>query len=115
MVGESFNQIRYWDGTNGSEYHQQQEQLSGFYPHYTQQYLMAIQQTINSHNFHSSLISSNSSASAASTTAAATPHVSAENREKVLLISDYPQDNADADAVVVPPQFFDFLGVGATT
>jgi hypothetical protein len=91
MVEEPFNQIRYWDGTN-DEY--QQQQLSSVYHHYPQQYLMT-KQNQNNHNFH---IFSNSSASA-------TYH-NAENSEKVL--------NDDTPDAVETPQFFDFLGVGAT-
>lgn len=90
MVEEPFNQIRYWDGTK-DEY----QQLNGFYHHYPQQYLMT-KQNQNNHNFH---IFSNSSAASAT-------HHNAENSEKVLI-----DDTPDA---VETPQFFDFLGVGAT-
>jgi len=86
MVEEPFNQIRYY---------QQQQQLSSLYHHYPQQYLMT-KQNQNNHNFH---IFSNSSASSAT-------HHNAENSEKVLI-----DDTPDA---VQTPQFFDFLGVGAT-
>ncbi|XP_045810614.1 myb-like protein Q [Trifolium pratense] len=97
VMKESFNHNNYWDGTN-DEY-QQHQQLSSFYHHYPQQqYLMSMQQQ-NNHNFYNF---SNSSASSTHH-----HHHNGENSEKVV-IGDTP------DAVQTPPQFFDFLGVGAT-
>lgn len=94
-VEESFNQMRWWnDTTTSDEYHQQQ--LYGLYPHYPQQYLMAMQKP-NNQIFYSF---SNSSLSTT------TSHVIG-NREKVVN-SDTPPD------AVSTPIFFDFLGVGAT-
>ncbi|XP_027362789.1 transcription factor MYB108-like [Abrus precatorius] len=85
------------------EYDHRRSQLAGFYPHYAPQYVMAMQQLNNNHNFYSF---SNSSAS---TTIAREPSSSslsvAETSDKVV-ISDPPDG--------VPPPFFDFLGVGAT-
>nr|QSD99645.1 MYB family transcription factor [Melilotus albus] len=93
MVKESFNQIRYyWEGTN-DEY-QQQQQYS-FYHHYPQQQYMMTMQHQNNTNFYNF---SNS-------TALSTPHI-AENSEKGLI--------GDTPDAVETPQFFDFLGVGAT-
>lgn len=97
MVEESMNQIRYWEGTN-DEYQHQQQQISSFHHHYPQQqhYLMSMQQQQNNHNFNSF---SNSLASS-------TPHNNTENSGKVLI--------DDTHEAVETPQFFDFLGVGAT-
>lgn len=94
-VEESFNQMRWWNGTTPSDEYHQQQQVYGLYPHYPQQYLMAMQKP-NNQIFYSF---SNSSATT-------TSHV-VGNREKVVN-SDTPPDN------VSTPIFFDFLGVGAT-
>ncbi|XP_061366318.1 transcription factor MYB105-like [Gastrolobium bilobum] len=96
MVGESFSRI-----VDKNQYH---HPLYGFYPHYPQQHLMAMQHP-NNNNFYSF---SNSSASTTPNVSAREPSWSSsvvENREKIV-ISDPPD--------AVPPPFFDFLGVGAT-
>lgn len=87
MVEDSFNHYYH--------HQQQQQELSNFYHHYPQQYLMTMQQQ-NNYNF------TNSSSTASRNIG--------ENNEKVMMI------NEKADCVEeTPPQFFDFLGVGATT
>ncbi|CAJ1932046.1 unnamed protein product [Sphenostylis stenocarpa] len=103
MMGESNSQIRCWERTNESLHHHWQP--SGLYPHYPQQYLMAMQQLDNNtrNNFYSFLNSSS-----ASTTTGKEPSSSpcvAGIRDKV--VNSDPPDG-------VPPPFFDFLGVGAT-
>ncbi|ESW29603.1 hypothetical protein PHAVU_002G083800 [Phaseolus vulgaris] len=102
-MGEANGQIRSWERTNESLHHHCQQ--SGSYPHYPQQYLMAMQQLDNNscNNFYSFLNSSS-----ASTTTGNEPSSSpcvAGIRDKV--VNSDPPDG-------VPPPFFDFLGVGAT-
>lgn len=101
MVLESMSQMRSRERTNESYNHHCQ--LSGFYPHHPQQYLMAMQQQLDNNNFYS-FLNSSSSASTTRTREPSSPCV-AEIRDKV--VNSDPPDG-------VPPPFFDFLGVGAT-
>nr|KYP45418.1 Transcription factor MYB44 [Cajanus cajan] len=87
MMGESTSQVRFRERTNES--HNHNCQLSGFYPHYPQQHLTAMQQLDN--NFYSVLKSSSASTTSTAKEPSSSPY-----------------------GVPLPPQFFDFLGVGAT-
>ncbi|KHN01245.1 Transcription factor MYB44 [Glycine soja] len=101
IVLESISHMRSRERTNGS--HNHHCQLSGCYPHYPQQYLMAMQQQLdNNNNFYSFL---NSSPAASTAREPSSSPCVAEIRDKV--------ENSDPPDGV-PPPFFDFLGVGAT-
>ncbi|XP_027914906.1 transcription factor MYB105-like [Vigna unguiculata] len=107
MTGECNNvQMRSWERSNESvEHHWQQ---SGSYPHYPQQYLMAMQQVENKrrNNFYSLLNSSSSVAGSRGKEASSSSSACVAGMRDKVVKSDPPDG--------VPPPFFDFLGVGAT-